>query len=444
MSTFAFSERPGCERFDVKMSLGEISPHITRTTAGEGKVSRTEYAGITETTMTQLTARTSELVENAKSTTEAVSRSARVDLALVKEVLSIGGNSSYSMTKMSLDRKVTTNENVTVSMSQNTTNKWMQMSWEETLKPGQSLYAYQWSVALPGGRQMPTVKYFISNAQVVDPLPSVIVAVYIPAKPIVLRSDGLISKPGTFGDEDNFSIKLRWTPTVAHPAVTGYDIQQKGKGAADSSASTLGQRFRPLRCSLTVGGLQPGTTYEFRARMKSTAGEGEWGPWQSLCTKNVEYVSGIGREWARGSAPRVGCLREIDGCSDDINNGHGGKYVYLYQITTSKRSEAIVGLRFHISNTEAGNVPALKNLGFGADLAKGAGGQFRQLAPVRDPEKTPVLRGSLGLWRSSNSPSATDLANRGFVALMPICAEMGGVDLNDKRGGKYLLIVRRK
>lgn len=85
-------------------------------------------------------------------------------------------------------------------------------------------------------------------------------------------------------------------------------------------------------------------------------------------------------------------ITETSGGSPDINNGFGGKYVWLVPIWTSSKDESVTNI--HFVKQEDHN-DAYK------DLAAGTGGEYRYLKMMKDTSHTRIKR--VGLLRSPKS-----------------------------------------
>ncbi|KAI1787223.1 hypothetical protein LXA43DRAFT_1098442 [Ganoderma leucocontextum] len=106
-------------------------------------------------------------------------------------------------------------------------------------------------------------------------------------------------------------------------------------------------------------------------------------------------------------------LRDLNWEGDDINYQYGGKFVWLIPRYTTQRSAAVIGFEMAIQEGADGTLK---------DLAKGAGGDFCYLLPIKDVTKeakvTQVallrLNGSLGQCPAGWSGNTMDInKNRG-------------------------------
>ncbi|KAL9094974.1 MAG: hypothetical protein Q9163_006532 [Psora crenata] len=114
------------------------------------------------------------------------------------------------------------------------------------------------------------------------------------------------------------------------------------------------------------------------------------------------------------------CIHEIGDRSEDINCGFGGDYVFLNPIYTNQVDEAITTCRIRIQ----------KDAWRGADLASGAGGDFRYLDMDRDvANDTKYMEAAL--LRRSHSATIKDAP--GFDVLT--------IDINQGRHGDWLYLA---
>jgi hypothetical protein len=111
-------------------------------------------------------------------------------------------------------------------------------------------------------------------------------------------------------------------------------------------------------------------------------------------------------------------LKEETGQSNDINEGHGGKYVYLVPETTDNPDEALTDLSIWITDS----VDNTRD-----DVSKGAGGQYRYIIETRNNDPNKILASSLTLRRSSGS-------------LDPKPSYRQTIDINKGRGKDYLYL----
>ncbi|KAI1785754.1 hypothetical protein LXA43DRAFT_1099898 [Ganoderma leucocontextum] len=113
-------------------------------------------------------------------------------------------------------------------------------------------------------------------------------------------------------------------------------------------------------------------------------------------------------------------VRELNGQNDDINYQFGGKYVWLVPVYTSDRGAAVAG--FEIAIQKDGD----QSLN---DLAKGAGGDYRYLLPVKDATQAAKVT-EVALLRLDN-----EMADR------PAGWSGNTIDINKGRGKTYLYLL---
>ncbi|PIL26817.1 hypothetical protein GSI_11078 [Ganoderma sinense ZZ0214-1] len=113
-------------------------------------------------------------------------------------------------------------------------------------------------------------------------------------------------------------------------------------------------------------------------------------------------------------------VRELHGESDDINYQYGGKYVWLVPRYTSSYSTAAVGFEIVIQGDANGSLK---------DLAKGAGGDFRYLLPIKDVTKEAKVT-QVALLRLDG-----DLGRR------PAGWSGNTIDINKNRGKTFLYLL---
>jgi len=85
------------------------------------------------------------------------------------------------------------------------------------------------------------------------------------------------NRPATIGaptlaQASDTSVEVTWTAPDAKPAVTGYDVQYRLRGAADWTDHAHGG----TGISATIGGLEAGRSWEARVRARNAAGAGAW------------------------------------------------------------------------------------------------------------------------------------------------------------------------
>ncbi|KAK7032626.1 hypothetical protein VNI00_012889 [Paramarasmius palmivorus] len=112
-------------------------------------------------------------------------------------------------------------------------------------------------------------------------------------------------------------------------------------------------------------------------------------------------------------------VTDLNNSGNDINKGFHGEYVYLTPITTNNPNDAATSFKIVIQSHAD---PEKK------DLAKGAGGDYRYVIPMRDPGARKIT--SARLLRSG---SKQDYPPSGFNGL--------STDINQGRKGDYLYIV---
>ncbi|KAG5352798.1 hypothetical protein C0989_000460 [Termitomyces sp. Mn162] len=119
-------------------------------------------------------------------------------------------------------------------------------------------------------------------------------------------------------------------------------------------------------------------------------------------------------------------IRDVFGGSDEINYMYGGKYVWLVPMMTTMVSEAIN----HFDLVITSNADPHHD-----DLAKGAGGAYRYLIPVKKTT-TDLLMTELTLARFSSDVHL--LLSTMFYPHLP---KGFTTDINMERGGEYLYLV---
>ncbi|KAJ3547348.1 hypothetical protein NM688_g5410 [Phlebia brevispora] len=137
----------------------------------------------------------------------------------------------------------------------------------------------------------------------------------------------------------------------------------------------------------------------------------------------VQWVSGI--DVAYGSQPSQevrNAVHEIHGAGDDINMNFGGSYVWVTPQYSNYSSDACTSFKVDIQGSP---MPGYK------DLAKGAGGDYRYLIPVKDSAASWKIM-DLALLRSSTAVSSPPSPYSGMTS-----------DINQGRGGDFLYLVWR-
>ncbi|KZW01230.1 hypothetical protein EXIGLDRAFT_745216 [Exidia glandulosa HHB12029] len=132
-----------------------------------------------------------------------------------------------------------------------------------------------------------------------------------------------------------------------------------------------------------------------------------------------QYISGI--QTIYGTKPHqepTGTVSEITGQSNDMNFQFGGDFVWLRPIGTADSEAAATGFDLTISN---------KEIPWAADLAAGAGGDYRYLFPSYGGKSRII---DIALYRPA---SATSSPPTGYDA-------MSG-DINQGRSKTYLYLV---
>lgn len=109
-----------------------------------------------------------------------------------------------------------------------------------------------------------------------------------------------------------------------------------------------------------------------------------------------------------------------DGQSNDINKGFGGKYVWLQVVWTSDINKAVTGFHFV---KQSGEDPHYQ------DLAKGAGGDYRYLIPLKQPNYNFRLT-QVKLFRSDKEITQFPAGYVGHTT-----------DINAGRGGTFLYLA---
>ncbi|KAF8535215.1 hypothetical protein BDD12DRAFT_753239 [Trichophaea hybrida] len=138
----------------------------------------------------------------------------------------------------------------------------------------------------------------------------------------------------------------------------------------------------------------------------------------------VEFVSGIKVVYGDSEFEKpYDCLKDLHGGSSDINAGFGGKYVWLVPEWTKVARDACTSFDVIIRDDGHPSSPP--------DLAKGAGGKFRFLYPVKDVRNAEKVV-AMALLRSSNGGGSLDQA-KGYSRLSE--------DLNRHRGEGFLHVV---
>jgi len=116
-------------------------------------------------------------------------------------------------------------------------------------------------------------------------------------------------------------------------------------------------------------------------------------------------------------------IQEARGLNADINSGYGGDFVWLKPIWTDDVTKAVTSIEF-VKQKEANSEYK--------DLAKGAGGDYRYLKLLRDPQSKARIT-EAGLWRQLNKtegPRYPPKETYQFVTK----------DLNMDREGDYLFV----
>ncbi|KAI0696248.1 hypothetical protein BC835DRAFT_1543701 [Cytidiella melzeri] len=111
---------------------------------------------------------------------------------------------------------------------------------------------------------------------------------------------------------------------------------------------------------------------------------------------------------------------EFSGGNDDINDGYGGKYVWIVPIFTFNAAEAATRFDLFIQKDA--------HSGW-FDLAKGAGGDYRYLEAVADANNSLKLT-ELKLYRSNNAVGSFPL---------PYIGHTGDINANRKKTYLYLI-----
>ncbi|KAJ3559522.1 hypothetical protein NM688_g295 [Phlebia brevispora] len=111
---------------------------------------------------------------------------------------------------------------------------------------------------------------------------------------------------------------------------------------------------------------------------------------------------------------------EIGGGGDDINKGFGGSFVWISVIYTSDLAGACNSLVVAVQDDEDSGQK---------DLAKGAGGAYRYLLPLRNATNDRKITG-IRLLRSGSAVSSPPSGYNGMTT-----------DLNKDRGGDYLYVI---
>mmetsp|Transcript_26962 Transcript_26962/g.29398 ORF Transcript_26962/g.29398 Transcript_26962/m.29398 type:complete len:302 (-) Transcript_26962:68-973(-) len=112
-------------------------------------------------------------------------------------------------------------------------------------------------------------------------------------------------------------------------------------------------------------------------------------------------------------------VQEVSGQSNDINKGFGGKYVWLQVVWTKELSDAATGFLFIKQSGEDKRYQ---------DLAKGAGGDYRYLIPLAQPNYNFRLR-EVKLFRGDKE-----------ITQFP-GYDGHTTDINAGRGGTYLYLA---
>ena len=143
----------------------------------------------------------------------------------------------------------------------------------------------------------------------------------------------------------------------------------------------------------------------------------------SSCNTAPEYISDIRVELRDSIDPPDGAILEVNSASNDINNGFGGKFVYLVPQYTTNPRDAITG----ISVVAIGGFKA----GF-TDMASGAGGSYRYLIPEKSGNRRRVT--TLRLFRTYTSSDLGGQKDRSGLG-------ESTNDINEGRGKTYLYLL---
>ncbi|CAK7212931.1 hypothetical protein SCUCBS95973_001627 [Sporothrix curviconia] len=113
---------------------------------------------------------------------------------------------------------------------------------------------------------------------------------------------------------------------------------------------------------------------------------------------------------------------EINGCSPDINRGHGGEFVWLIPHKASSPHIMADNIWVDIRDSSDGDRD---------DLAKGAGGDYRYLSWTNNMNATHFIT-DIALWRAADKKDSP-----------PENWHHKSDDINRGRGGDYLYLVWR-
>jgi len=140
--------------------------------------------------------------------------------------------------------------------------------------------------------------------------------------------------------------------------------------------------------------------------------------------KRLEFVSNIKVVYGNSEFEKPDdCLKDVQGGSSDINAGYGGNYVWLVPEWSTTVKDACTGFDVVIKDAGDPNSPP--------DLAKGAGGHFRFLVPVRDSRNGEKVV-AIALLRSTPNYGSFE-QSVGYNRISH--------DLNRHRGGDFLHVV---
>ncbi|KAA8907998.1 hypothetical protein FN846DRAFT_946297 [Sphaerosporella brunnea] len=143
--------------------------------------------------------------------------------------------------------------------------------------------------------------------------------------------------------------------------------------------------------------------------------------------KEIEFVSGITVVYGNSQFEKPDdSVKEIHGGNADINAGYGGSYVYLVPTWTTTSENACTGFDVIIQPNSNPDYP---------DLARGAGGDWRYLRPIKDRHNFNKVV-EIGLIRK---PRGAGPAGLGDVSVKGFNAVSG--DLNKDRGGDWLHVA---
>jgi len=182
---FSFGPNPDFEEHEVDMTLHSIYSNNRAAMPTTAQITIKHHEGTSDTTMRQLSDSHSKLSEQSFSASKTEALSANIGLALPGSKVKIGASASTSYSVTQGGRTQQQQTNVEVNMTQHTCTQWVERSTTENLGPGQSIYAYQWMVHLPGGITLHTDQFFTSPAKITN-LPTVKCTVSLP-KPKIFQ-----------------------------------------------------------------------------------------------------------------------------------------------------------------------------------------------------------------------------------------------------------------